>query len=540
MREQLQALTTERDQLATAARDAQSQVEHQNEQLNAAKTKLREFSALIEEQADAADQVVALTQDLETSEQTIESLREELSLAGSDREGQIRALAEKLEAAERDLAAARSELEQSQERVGELIRAVEEREATIEEMQQAGPSANDGELQRALEESRAQVQALRTRLEAAEQALASRKGDSGLNEQLLERQLDERDAEIEELRRQCRQYAARAEELAAGSDGELTALRNRVRELETEANRPARLDIENAPAELAAQAARVNDAVEWAETRRRRLRMQQSLLSERSEKLLQVQNVLSERHAQYERLLGQQKILDQARWQLQTAEKKLIKRWARSKGAVLGMAFGILVGVLAVASFFTAQQVAPATYRAGATLQPETRAGGTVPPDARDAWGEAIQEMTTSRQVLKAAADRMGQRGYVEFDEPEELGPYPEGQPLGRARCTRRPAGRVALPQSISGGSTARYVRRRPDPGRQWHARPSAGRSGHEAAEFAGRGCDSSHRRAAPVRRYDLRRPACRERTGLHVRDAELRTVQAPLRPGERHARRTR
>ncbi|MCK4871343.1 MAG: hypothetical protein KAS72_01340 [Phycisphaerales bacterium] len=340
------------------AQSAHEMLDQQKTQFGAAKEKLLSFAKLIDEQADATEQVVELSDQLAQQQHVISELRQQLDSAGSS----------------------------TDEVVETLRKQIAERDSLI------------------------------TKLKAK---AVSRRG--GPSEELFERQLEDRDARIEELEREARQTHAQLTERADIDADAVDALRTKIRELEAKAEQVIDVDVESLPDELAKQASRVKEATLRVERRRSRLKQHKTLLADQSEKLLSIQEILQTRHQQYQDLLAQRGSLENTRRTMAQAEGKLIAKWARTKGLIVGMVAMLILCALAAISYTAAMRFAPAMFSASAVLRPETKAGLTITSDDREAWAASLQSLSVSDQVLRAAADRMGQRGYIELDEIPEL-----------------------------------------------------------------------------------------------------------------------
>ncbi len=365
------------DALEQARSEAQEQIEQarqalerQRSQLEAAKGKLREFAEVIDEQTDATEQVVYLRDQIDQQQKLISELRLQAQQPGA--------------AGENDAESA------------ELRARIADLSAQLDEAQQ-------------------ECAALRRQLDAA----AASPG--GPAEELLARQLRERDAQLDELKRrleEARQAAASVDE------AHIAQLHQQIARLQQQLDEARALDPSDVPQELAGQAQQLAELHRQMRTRRARLQRQKELLADRSEKLLSVQQVLQQRHQQYEEVLAEKNAIADLKKKLSTAEVKLIAKWAAARGTIVAMLTMLTLLVLAAASYGVAYKFAPATFVASCVIKPEHPAGERIGPDERAAWATALQGMAASDPVLKAAADRMGQRGFADLDQPAELQQY--------------------------------------------------------------------------------------------------------------------
>ena len=149
---------------------------------------------------------------------------------------------------------------------------------------------------------------------------------------------------------------------------------------------------------------------EWTASRRERLSRVKSILRLQSYKIRRATEALRDRYDQCEQVLLKRTELVEAYQAISEAQTKLAKREARS-GTLLGLSgIGLLVMMIAGASWFIAGQVVPGTYASRVTLTAKAGERALTTEDIAS-WQGYVEGLVTDPQFIEQAAARMKRRG---------------------------------------------------------------------------------------------------------------------------------
>jgi len=400
------------------------------EDLHKAKEMISKLNAAEQAHAESVKQIDKLQNELKESASKLLEYQQQLDSAPSS--DQIEKLQSKFDHSLDQLTKARTHASELQSQLDSLgSNATEELEsskATIAELSDQLAEAKSQVEQS--NEQREQIQSeLQSKLEQALDSSKQHKDSSGAHQEniaRLEAEIAQRDEQIatihakfDELSEQMLSEQQKAEESGAQIErlGEL---------LDTSTDREQQLEtqIEELCAKIEeSKAVGSVKSDDWTTARRERLDRVKLILRAQSDKVRRATEALRDRYDQCEKVLLKRAELVDAYQAVSEAQTKLAKREARS-GTLLGLSgVGLLLMMIAGASWFIAGQVAPGAYASRVTLT--ARAGErSLTNEDLASWQGYVEQLVTDPQFVEQAAVRMKRRGIESLSIPGTLGAH--------------------------------------------------------------------------------------------------------------------
>jgi hypothetical protein len=150
----------------------------------------------------------------------------------------------------------------------------------------------------------------------------------------------------------------------------------------------------------------------------RLVRMRQ-LLREKS----QIGGSLSEElhHDELVRIEQEKIQLNQVRKMLENSERRMMKRWARTKATTAAAAIVLMAVVCAFASWLTAGRMAPAKRSVFVTLEARATGNSPLTDDQARLWTDWHAELVRSAAFHQSTAKRMTENRLDNYSRPDEL-----------------------------------------------------------------------------------------------------------------------
>ncbi|MFG0328899.1 MAG: hypothetical protein ACF8PN_03270 [Phycisphaerales bacterium] len=317
-----------------------------------------------------------------------------------------------------DLRARDEQLNQAKQKLLQFAEALDTQKEQIE--QAAATAAAMEERDHRIHELEGELSALHERAAAAQTAAMAAESN----------ELESRDQRIRELEEQLESISRDANTAAAEPavdpeeitkrDQAIEKLSGHIRRLQTE--------LEQARCESASSAAASHDESRddaaggpCLERRRARLLAYKSILRARSDRMEQARESLLKKAERLREADQDRRTILQARDSLERAERRMIRKWARSRVVTQMFWLTALVLMLGSASYFGVMQFWPATYAASATVQAKPKPGFPLTDEQATAWQAAHEQMIMSDSLVSAVATRLRQRGYEDLADAGTL-----------------------------------------------------------------------------------------------------------------------
>ncbi len=415
---EIQQQRDERAESLTRELDAaKKQTAALNEHLQAQRAEAAQIEQARREEGErSALRIDSLQADLEESHRQAASLRGELQKAQEDLQKRCR----QLEATKNKLVELGQALDAQSEQIEAgtaALAALEDRDRRIAELE-AQLASNPGAVSggepagadpaalaardRRIAELEEEIQGLQARVQAAAQT-ASAPGEAAAEE------VAKRDQAIEQLSEHIRSLQKALREAQAETTkhaGEVERLRTTIGELES---RPA---AGSGPADR-------DD--EFASRRRQRIKRMREAIRERSRRLNKARDVVKQQAQQVRELDDERRTLADVRRNLELAEQRMIRRWARSSVVTHLFLITLTIAVLGAVSYFGVMTFWPTSYTARATIEAKGKPGFPLTETQTNLWQTVHEQMILSEGVVKGVAERLRQRGYADLAEPDAL-----------------------------------------------------------------------------------------------------------------------
>ncbi len=398
---------------------------------------------LAAELADARSQAAALSEHLESlraetkkAEQAHRAEAERAALRADSLQADLDAAQRRSDeweqaaaAAKRDLDSRHQQLEAAKRKLVELGKALDGQAEQIE----AGVAALA-----ALAERDARIADLESQLAAGRGA----GGDSGGADPA---ELAARDQRIAELEQEIRSLESQAKAAAqtASTPGEDTdeeiAKRDQAIEQLSEHIRSLQKSLKEAQSETAHRAGEVEQlraAIgklkspsagssgrddEFTARRRQRIGRMRQAIRERSRRLNKARDVVKQHAQQAREIEDEKRTLSDVRRNLELAEQRMIRRWARSSVVTHLFLLTLTIAVLGAVSYFGVMTFWPTSYTARAAIEAKGKPGFPLTETQTNLWQTVHEQMVLSDGVINAVAERLRQRGYTDLAEPDQL-----------------------------------------------------------------------------------------------------------------------
>ena len=333
--------------------------------------------------------------ELQTRHEQLEATKRKLIELGRALDGQ----SEQIQAGTAALAA----LEERDQRIAQL-------EAQLADAPTGGQAAgvDPGELTVRDERIAAlqqEIAGLEARVQAA--TLAATSSNGGADEELARR-----DQAIEELSNHIRgmqQALKDAQAETAQRVAEISQLTETIEDLQTRPGGPS----------TASGPAPVSDA--FSALRRQRLQRMRRAIRDRSRRLNKARDVVKQQVHQVRESEEDKRTLLDVRRNLEQAEQRMIRRWARSN-TITNLFFLVLtLAILGGVSYFGVMTFWPTAYTARATIEAKGKPGFPLTETQTSLWQTVHEQMLMSDTVVNGVAERMRQRGNMDLAEPARL-----------------------------------------------------------------------------------------------------------------------
>lgn len=442
--------------------------------------------------ADAAGQVAnarlaALTAEIATLNECLTSLqRERDELADSlarniaDSKG---AQAEALAAAERNEAALMLAMTRLRDQLADAESSLTSRDAVVEGKDRtiAERDARIVDLEREIEMARQSLRTAGEKLAAlaksvADQAPQLERGAEAIAMLAEYRQrIESQERRITQLERELAAAVEAANavpetvvdtEALASASAELEAARQEIdrlhsevafaRQLTDEARENNRSSAAEADQAIADTQAKLTEALTFLATRKHRIDLARRLQRERKTKREAEVRTVAEnamvRVLEEERIVKKQREeLRQVQEVLSATESTMMQRFARHRGGLVAAWCMIVVGVVAVGSWFAADSVMPAAAVASVDLSAKAREGETITPEADIAFQSVHRDALSDEGFREAVKRRLADRGVhalkgnAEFDRWFEGVQFDSDGPGSLRLIAEGPDGQTAL-----------------------------------------------------------------------------------------------
>lgn len=404
--------------------------------------------ALAAELADVRSQAAALSEHLESlraeskkAEQAHKAEAERAALRADSLQADLDAAQKKsgeletaLIAAKRDLDSRHQQLEAAKRKLMELGKALDGQAEQIE----AGVAALA-----ALAERDARIAELESQLASGRGASGAGGESSGVDPA----ELAARDQRISELEQENRSLEAQVQAAAqtASVSGEATdeeiAKRDQAIEQLSEHIRSLQKSVKDAQAEAAQRTREVESlrgAIEklksapagagstarddeFTARRRQRIDRMRRAIRERSRRLNKARDVVKQHAQQAREIEDEKRTLSDVRRNLELAEQRMIRRWARSSVVTHLFLLTLTIAVLGAVSYFGVMTFWPTSYTARATIEAKGKPGFPLTETQTSLWQTVHEQMVLSDGVVNGVAERLRQRGYTDLAEPDRL-----------------------------------------------------------------------------------------------------------------------
>ncbi len=452
--QRLDEITRSRDergeQLQAQLDEARKQITALKEHLESARAESsRTEQAHKAELEQAALRADSLQADLDAAQGKASELEAALRKANAD----LKARCEQLDAAKRKLMELGKALDAQAEQIQTgtaALAALEDRDRRIAELESqlaaapvAGASAGVDPAELAARDQRIagleqEIESLKAQVQAAADA-ASNQGDSTTGEELAQR--DQRIAALEEEVKSLEarlQAAAQSGSNPAEASSEELARRDQAIEDLSNHIRSMQQSLKTATAETAQREAEIaqlkkaikqNQAARQPATgddgftalRRQRLQRMRKAIRDRSQRLNKARDVVKQQAHQARGFDDERRTLQDVRRNLELAEQRMIRRWARSSAVTNLFLMVLTISILGAASYFGVMTFWPTAYTAHATIEAKGKPGFPLTANQINLWQTVHEQMLMSDAVVNGIAERLRQRGYTDLAEPANL-----------------------------------------------------------------------------------------------------------------------
>lgn len=332
------------------------------------------------------------------------------------------------------------ELQRRDERIAQLTEALRQaRGQSAGDQDTAALEQRNAELVAELNEYRLAAQNAQVALEAANRQLAEQAQaqsapaahDASIAEHAAK--VAALTAEIEQLHAkaaidtkskldaQSKRHRQELSEVQQAETAALKELRERVAQLQDELRQARTQPSSAAPSDgsLREKAERITAVANHLRRRRYRLiRVRQLLRAKQNSGGTPSERMKTEELIKLDReriqLADLRKVLEQA-------ERKMIKRWARSRAVVSVGWLSVIAVVCAVGSWLIADQIAPAKRSASVVIEGRDQSKQTLTAAQAEAWQDWHIEFLESPTLHKALAKRFGERRIDQYADPAQV-----------------------------------------------------------------------------------------------------------------------
>lgn len=401
-------------QLDEARKQVAALKEHLEVQRAESGKSAKAHQAELEQAALRADSLQA---DLEAAQRRVTELEAALNKAQSE----IHTRHEQLEATKRKLMDLGKALDGQSEQIQAgtaALAALEERDRRIAELESqlanaptgsGEPTGVDPGVVAARDERIAALEQEIKGLEAQVQAAAQ---TTSTATQATDEELTKRDQAIEELShhiRSMQQSLKDAQAETAQRVAEINQLTETIEELQT---RPT-----GSPEGTISQSA----SDEFTRIRRQRLQRMRQAIKDRSHRLNKARDVVKQQAHGVREFEEEKRTLQDVRRNLELAEQRMIRRWARSSAVTNLFLIVLTISILGAASYFGVMTFWPTAYTARATIEAKAKPGFPLTETQINLWQTVHEQMLMSDTVVNGIAERLRQRGYTDLSEPAKL-----------------------------------------------------------------------------------------------------------------------
>lgn len=401
--------------------ELQSQLDEARKQVAALKEHLevqRAEAGKIEKSHAAELEHAALRSDsLQADLDAAQQRAVELEAALNKTKGELQTRHEQLEATKRKLIELGKALDGQSEQIQagtSALAALEGRDRRIAELESQLASGGGGEsagvdpAELAVRDQRInalerEISSLEAQVQAATNAASS--SSEGTDEELATR-----DQAIEELSKHIRSLQGALKEAQAETAQRVNEINRLTESLE---------EIQTRPDSPSTCAAPVSD--EFTTLRRQRLHRMRKAIRDRSRRLNKARDVVKQQAHQVRESEEDKRTLLDVRRNLEQAEQRMIRRWARSSTITNLFLMVLTLAILGGASYFGVMTFWPASYTAHATIEAKGKPGFPLTDTQINLWQTVIEEMLLSDPIVNGIALRMEQRGYADLSEPAKL-----------------------------------------------------------------------------------------------------------------------
>lgn len=450
LKTQLAELEQQRTALESEHREAMQAVERRLEEITRQRDERAE--SLTQELDAARKQVAALSEHLEA--QRAEAAKIEQSRRKDAEQAALRidSLQADLEQAQKNAAALQGELQHSKDDLQKRCRQLEATKSKLVELGQALDAQTEQ-----IEAGTAALAALEDRdrriAELEAQLAAGGAGGGGESAGVDPAQLAARDERIAQLEREIQELEARVQAAAqtASASGESSdeeiARRDQAIEQLSDHIRSLQRSLQEAQAETtkrAGEVERLKSAIgelksrpaagagssgrddEFTARRRQRIERMRRAIRDRSRRLNKARDVVKQQAQQVREIEDERRTLADVRRNLELAEQRMIRRWARSSVVTHLFLLTLTIAVLGAVSYFGVMTFWPTSYTARATIEAKGKPGFPLTETQTNLWQTVHEQMILSEGVVKGVAERLRQRGYTDLAEPEALNRFLE------------------------------------------------------------------------------------------------------------------
>lgn len=381
----LDAAQTKVSELEAALSKAKSDLKTRHEQLEATKNKLMELGRALDGQSEQLQAGAAALAALEDRDRRIAELESQLTSSSGGNMGGV----DPGEVASRD------------QRIAELESQLADLSTQSAESAAADPGelASRDERIAALEQ---EIQSLEAQVRAAAQTAST--STEGTDEELAKR-----DHAIEELSKHIRSLQSslkQAQSETAERSNEVSKLRSTVEKLKKAAS-------------PAVAAGSVDDT--FSTRRRQRLQRMRQAIHDRSRRLNKARDVVKQQAHVVREIEDEKRTLQDVRRNLELAEQRMIRRWARSS-TVTNLFFVVLsLAILGASSYFGVMTFWPTAYTATAVIEAKGKPGFPLTDTQTNLWQAVHEQMLLSDTVVDGIAERLRQRGYNDLSDSAAL-----------------------------------------------------------------------------------------------------------------------
>jgi hypothetical protein len=166
---------------------------------------------------------------------------------------------------------------------------------------------------------------------------------------------------------------------------------------------------------------------EFITRRRQRIERMRKAIRDRSRRLNKARDVVKQQAQQVREIEDDKRTLADVRRNLEQAEQRMIRRWARSSVMTHLFLITLTIAVLGAVSYFGVMTFWPTSYTARSTVDAKGKPGFPLTDTQTNLWQTVHEQMALSDSVINGVAERLRQRGYTDLAEPSNLKPFLEG-----------------------------------------------------------------------------------------------------------------